>query len=316
MEGSGAAGSRGSVPGLRRSVERGLGAGVLIGLALAAAACRSSLVEFGVQPASPSATQNSPPAVTNGLASPTAGAAGGSSYAVVWVGESLVVRQPAGITSSQVAALPADQRGIGVTGQSTLLGSSTWLEIFLPEGGTGWVNGYNLTEDVDPDSFCQDPRLVDLANRFIHAMQIQSGDELAQLASPNRGLIIRHDWWNPEVVTDLGALPHLFQEAAELNWGINRDSGLAITGSFGDVILPQLLDVFSVAPPFSCNRIATGSTAEQVSWPPEYTNLNFIAFHRAAPSPTSLNWRTWALGIEYVNGSPYLAVLVQYRGEI
>jgi len=283
---------------------------------LAVAACRSSLVEFGIQPAAETQTPNVAVAASREAQSPTAETPSEFRYAVVWVEQGLAVRQPAGITSSEVASLPADQRGIGVTGQSTLLGSSTWLEIFLPEGGTGWVNGYNLTEDVTPDAFCQDPRPVDLANRFILALQSENGAQLAQLASPKRGLIIRHDWWNPEVITELGSLPHLFQDGTEQDWGINRDSELSITGSFGEVILPQLRDVFVVAPSFSCNRIATGNTAEDVAWPAEYTNLNFISFHRAAPSPSSLNWRTWALGIEYVNGSPYLAVLVQYRGEI
>jgi len=285
-------------------------------LGLTLAACRSSLVEFGVQPVRETQTPNPVAAATNEAQSPTTEPPPEFRFAVVWVEQGLAVRQPAGITSSEVALLPADQRGIGVTGQSTLLGSSTWLEIFLPEGGIGWVNGYNLTEDVSSEAFCQDPRPVDLANRFILALQSESGLQLAQLASPKRGLIIRHDWWNPEVITELGSLPHLFQDATDQDWGVNRDSGLSITGSFGEVILPRLLDVFSVAPPFSCNRIATGNTAGEVAWPAEYTNLNFISFHRAAPSPSSLNWRTWALGIEYVNGYPYLAVLVQYRGEI
>jgi len=285
-------------------------------LGLALAACRSSLVEFGIQPAAGTETPNPVPAASREAQSPTTEAPADFRYAVVWVEQGLAVRQPAGISSSEVALLPADQRGIGVTGQSTLLGSSTWLEIFLPEGGTGWVNGYNLTEDVSPDAFCQDPRPIDLANRFILALQGESGHELAQLASPKRGLIIRHDWWNPEVITELGSLPLLFQDSSELDWGISRDSGIPIIGSFAQVILPQLLDVFPVAPSYSCNRIATGNTAEEVAWPAEYTNLNFISFHRAAPSPSSLNWRTWALGIEYVGGAPYLAVLVQYRGEI
>jgi len=285
-------------------------------LGLAVAACRSSLVEFGIQPTA--ATESTGPVVvaSTEAEAPTVGVPSELRYAVVWVEQGLSVRQPAGITSSEVTALPSDQRGIGVTGQSTLLGSSSWLEIFLPEGGTGWVNGYNLTEDVNSDEFCQDPRAIELANQFILALQNLDGPQLAQLASPKRGLIIRHDWWNPEVITEPSSLSHLFQDEAEQDWGVNRDSGLAITGSFNGVILPQLLDVFSVPPSFSCNRIATGNTAEAIAWPAEYTNLNFISFHRAAPSPNSLNWRTWALGVEYVDGSPYLAVLVQYRGEI
>jgi hypothetical protein len=60
----------------------------------------------------------------------------------------------------------------------------------------------------------------------------------------------------------------------------------------------------------------TGSSSEASEWPRQYTNLNLLSFHRAAPSALSLNWRTWAFGFEYVDGAPYVAVMVQYRGEI
>ena len=67
-------------------------------------------------------------------------------YAVVWVTheETLIIRKPAGISGTAVSELAYDQRGIKLTGSSTLLGSSTWVEIYTPAGGAGWVNSWNL----------------------------------------------------------------------------------------------------------------------------------------------------------------------------
>lgn len=285
-------------------------------LGLVAAACRPAFVELATPTRAAPEGQPSAPAAASAVPLTTIQPSPELSYAVVWAQEQLEVRQPAGISSMAVANLPADQRGIAVSGKTTLLGSSTWVEIYLPDGGFGWVNSWNLTEEVPAQDFCADPRPTDLANRFILAIQARNGAQLAQLASPKRGLIVRHDWWNPEVIFGSGELARLFQDRTLLNWGVNRDSGLAIEGSFDEVILPQLEDVFTVAPAFSCNSLAAGTTAQEAIWPPEYENLNYISFHREAPVAGSLNWRTWALGIEYVDGRPYLAVLVQYRGEI
>ena len=240
-------------------------------------------------------------------------------YAVAWVHElePLAVRQPAGITSMEVASLATDQRGLTVTGQITQMGSSTWVEINLPQGGKGWVNSWNLTEDVEGSSFCADARIPELANQFILAIKERDGAKLARLVSPKRGVIIRHDWWNPEINVGFSSVPGLFLDPSSFEWGVNRDSELAIDGTFRDVILPQLEDVFSVAPEIRCDELGVGSTGQDTIWPSEYSNINYISFHRAAPDPGSqLNWRTWALGIEYLDGEPYLSILIQYRGEI
>jgi hypothetical protein len=283
-------------------------------------ACRQSVVPLPTPSAPP--VEGSAPSPTDAPAiepEPTAIHLAEVPYAVAWVLEiePLAVRQPAGITSMAVASLASDQRGLTVTGKTTQMGSSTWVEINLPEGGKGWVNGWNITEDVLGSSFCADPRVPELANQFILAVKERDGGKLSDLVSPKRGLIVRHDWWNPEVNIGFSSVPGLFLDPSPQIWGVNRDSELTIDGTFREVMLPQLEDVFSVAPEFHCGELGVGSTAQDAIWPSEYANMNYISFHRAAPEPGSqLNWRTWALGIEYLDGVPYLALLVQYRGEI
>ena len=287
---------------------------------LALNACRQSVVPVP-SATSPQATESEPPPTNAPVTEPQATTASlvQVSYALAWVveGEPLAVRQPAGITSMAVASLASDQRGLTVTGKTTQMGSSTWVEINLPEGGKGWINGWNLTEDVRGSFFCEDARIPELVNQFIVAVQERDGGKISQLVSPKRGLIIRHDWWNPEINVGFSSVAGLFLDPASMRWGVNRDSELEIDGTFREVILPQLEDVFSIAPELHCNEIGAGNTGLDAIWPSEYSNMNYISFYRAAPEPGSqLNWRTWALGIEYLDGLPYLVLLVQYRGEI
>ncbi len=240
-------------------------------------------------------------------------------YSVVWIpqSESLVVRQPAGISSVAVDTLAPDQGGIRLTGKTTLLGSSQWLEIITPEGGTGWVNGWNLTEQVDHTAFCEDLRVLDLVARLTQAVTAADSERLAQLASPRRGLVVRHDAWNPEVRFEPEALASVFEDPTSLEWGIVRDSQLPIVGTFRKIILPRLEMVFNAAPEVSCNHLGVGVSAQEPKWPTEYDNLNYYSFYRRAPEPGNrLSWYTWGVGIEYVGGEPFVAVLVHFQGEI
>jgi hypothetical protein len=240
-------------------------------------------------------------------------------YAVVWVpgDQALTVRQPAGISSVGVASLPFDQTGLRLTGKTTLLGSSQWLEIHRPEGGTGWVNGWNLTEEVGQEVFCRDARVLDLLARLTQALTARDGRRLAELVSPRRGLIVRHDLWNPEVVYEVPAVAELFDKPAAQDWGVVRDSQVPIRGTFEEIITPRLEKVFNAAPEVACNHLGAGVSASEPGWPGEYRNLNYYSFYRRAPEPGNrLDWRTWAVGIEYVDGQPYVAVLLHFRGEI
>jgi hypothetical protein len=210
----------------------------------------------------------------------------GPMFSVVWVpeDETLVIRKPAGISGANVGDLVFDQGGIELTGASSPLGSSTWMEIRLLDGGTGWVNRWNITESVAPDFFCNDERVPEILNAFTQAVTEQDGARLTELVNPQRGLILRHDWWNPEILFPIG---------------------------------PQLSDVFEITPSAACNELLSGVTTREIVWPDEYHNINFYSFYRPAPEGgNAFDWRGWALGFEYIQGQPYLTILVQFRGDI
>lgn len=240
------------------------------------------------------------------------------SFAAVWVTppNTLALRQPAGIAGSEVGSLPHDQRDIRLTGQVSYLGSSIWVEVRSPLSG-GWVNGWYLTEQIEPAAFCDDDRVPALIERLQAAVTTSDGGALAALVNPRRGLAVRHDWWNPEVTLPRAAVPGLFVSADQYGWGQQEPGGRELRGAFRDIILPRLSDVLFGDPEWSCGSLRAGTTMGDVRWPAEYTNLNFYSLHRPDRLPGSqFNWRTLAIGFEYIDDQPYITVLVLYRGEV
>jgi hypothetical protein len=95
------------------------------------------------------------------------------------------------------------------------------------------------------------------------------------------------------------------------------DSGIETIGTFADVILPKLDDVFLDQSEILCNELRWGNTSGEVQWPDEFQNLNFYSFYRPAPEDgIPFDWRTWAIGVEYIGGQPFITVLIHYSSEL
>jgi hypothetical protein len=240
-------------------------------------------------------------------------------YAAVWAlkEEGLSVRNQAGISATIAEVIPWDSRQIYLTGNRSLLGSSMWLEIMTETNTKGWVSAWNLTEYVSPSQFCDDSQTRNVLEGFLQALQDPENNRLKGFISPNRGLSIRLNWYSPDVTYSVDEVDSIFKDVREMDWGTMADSGLQITGSFEKVIQPKLEDVFTDPPESLCNELEWGSTAGTVLWPNELENLNFYAFYRSAKEGGNpLDWRTWAIGIEYVNHQPFIAILIHYSSEL
>jgi hypothetical protein len=109
--------------------------------------------------------------------------------------------------------------------------------------------------------------------------------------------------------------PFVFESTYEHNWGASPASGLDEVGSFHEVILPNLLDVFNASYTLSCNAVQTGGASYDTSWPAEYAGVNFYSVYRPGAAGDELNWRTWLVGVEYVGGQPVLFGLVHLAWE-
>jgi hypothetical protein len=239
-------------------------------------------------------------------------------YSVVWIpeDETLKIHNPAGIAGTVIGELPYDQSGIKLTGGSTSLGSSVWVEIETQDGLSGWVNEWNLTETVLNDTFCADGRIPGVLVHVIQAIETQDGQKLAQFVNPERGLIIRHDWWNPEVIIPQDQVARLFEDRTKRDWGVISGGDFPIEGSFDELIRPLILETVQESDPI-CNQLPIGTTTRPAIWPQEYSTLNYRSFYRpASDNGNPFNWTTWAFTFEYIGGRPYLTVLVQFQGDI
>lgn len=240
-------------------------------------------------------------------------------YAAVWASkeEGLNVRNQAGISAMVIEVIPWDSRKIFLTGNRSLLGSSLWLEITVNGGITGWVNSWNLSEYVPPSQFCEDPRVSDLLDSFRQSFQNPQGPSIQDHISPNRGLSIRHNWYSPDVTFSVENIDSIFSDVEEIDWGIMADSGLQVIGSLSDIIQPNLEDVFFRPSEMRCNELTWGNTAGEVIWPDELKNINFYSFYRPAEEDgNAFDWRTWAVGIEFVGDQPFIAILIHYSSEL
>jgi hypothetical protein len=239
--------------------------------------------------------------------------------AVVWVAEdeSLPLRASASIAAESVTELAYDQAFLQPTGLTTSLGSSTWQEVFTRSGEMGWVPSWNLTEQVEPELFCQDAAVNQLLANFRRSLEDQDDSLLQSLLSPKRGLIIRHDLSNPEVILPQNRMNGLFSDRRIYQWGTRFASQTLIQGSFREVVLPSLLEVLLSDPQLACNEIEVGPNSPDANWPGDYQNLNYISLYRpAGEGGNSFDWRTWVVVVEYVEAQPYIALLVQIRPQV
>jgi len=303
------------------------------------AACTQSLPESTPQP--PSATYTptlflgspvpaldtpGPGETTNPISLPTftpitQPTFGGSTneYAVINVldeDDMLNIRSGPGVENAVVGTLRSDQSGLIRTGKASSVGEDTWVEIQNPGGGTGWVNADFLTEYVSPSAFCADTRVTSLLQNLKTAANTANGELIRPLVSPLHGVDIVYIRDGMVANYSPEEAGWAFQSTYDVNWGLGAGSGEPVTGTFPEIILPALQDVFKNES-LTCNEIKLGGATYQVEWPSEYANLNFYSIHNPGSDPSygGLDWRTWLAGVEYVDGKPYLFALLHYQWE-
>jgi hypothetical protein len=241
----------------------------------------------------------------------TARAAGDAArpLAVILVSQNdvLNVRKGAGANYAIVDRLDAHATHIVLTGKEKIVDGSRWVKIRRPAGGVGWVNAKYLTESVTPAVFCADAKVSALLASFKTAMTRQDGALLASLVSPAHGLNVTYLRTGKTITYTPALARWVFTSTYAANWGTQPASGLEVKGSFHAEVLPKILDVVSNPnTTANCNNPATGPKNYSFSWPFQYGNINYYALLKPGTPGTDLDWRTWLVGIEYVNGQPYL----------
>ena len=294
---------------------------VLVAFSLACAAL--PLPGSPSSPHLPTTLPTEPPASPELVATPAPVAglpAPGSALVLFGVKEdqTLALRaEPAG--GDALAELSITASDLVFTGEAVQLAGETWLAIDHA-GVQGWLPAMHLIELTPAEDFCNDPQVALLVADVMAALALEDGAALAALTSPTHGLYLRHNWWNNEVWVAPHNVAGVFADPTVLDWGVSDGSGEPILGDFSTVLLPGLQEV--VAAPtreLHCDDLENGSGPSSGFKipPPAYQNANYMVVYRpAGPQDNEFDWRSFAFGIETIDGQPYLLYIVMYRWEI
>ncbi|KAF0106429.1 MAG: hypothetical protein FD146_2600 [Anaerolineaceae bacterium] len=269
----------------------------------------------------PTVTPGAPPVATTAVVPTTSGGilpgVASGPYAVILVAPAdvLNVRAGPGTGSAVTGSLPATATGVMRAGPSSTADGNLWVQIQSP---SGWVNSNYLTEYVAPAAFCADAKASALVTNLGNALKSSNGELLATLVSPAHGMTV-HLWVHAAGITfDRAHARWMFDSTYAHNWGIHPGSGLEVAGSFHETVLPKLLLVLNAPAPgytLSCDSVQTGGANYDTSWPALYANVNFYSLYKPGPPGDEMSWRTMLVGVEYVNGQPYVFSLIQLEWE-
>jgi hypothetical protein len=162
--------------------------------------------------------------------------------------------------------------------------------------------------------FCDDPRTHELINSFRTAITSEDGPLLSSLVSPASGMDVRFFRDGNVVNYDVEHAKFVFETTFQADWGLSFGSGEPTLGSFQEIILPSLQQVFTSNAVVVCNQIKVGGATYQPTWP--YADMDYYSVHFPGTDQYGgLDWETWVVGMNDVGGRPYLSALVHFVWE-
>ena len=172
------------------------------------------------------------------------------------------------------------------------------------------------TTDVSPagtTSICNDPGAAALIDSFKKAVLNADGSLLSSLVSPARGMDVAFFRDGTVITYDQEHAKFLFETSFEVDWGTEPGSGAAKRGSFHDVVVPELVKDFNQPYTLHCNELKHGGATYELKWP--YQGEFYSVYFPGTEANGNMDWHTWAMGIEYVNGKPYVYALMPFFWE-
>ena len=209
-------------------------------------------------------------------------------------------------------ALPATATLTTLTA-STAIATGTPILLTNTPGGTTAIPTFTSTPPPVAVDICADPQVTTLINSLKTAMLNADGPLLSSLVSPTRGLDAANFRDGNVINYTPEQAKFLFETTFEVNWGAAPGSGADKIGSFHDVIVPELVKAFNQPYTLHCKELKHGGATYEVSWP--YQGDFYSIYFPGTETNGSMDWHTWAVGIEYVNNKPYIYTLIPYFWE-
>jgi len=159
---------------------------------------------------------------------------------------------------------------------------------------------------------CSDPAVASLIDSLKTSMLSADGALFSSLVTPN-GMEVRYFRNGNAIIYTPYQASFLFETTFAPNWGDDPASGIEKMGSFHDVIVPELVKIFSLPYTMHCNEIRHGGASYEVTWPYQ---KDFYSIHFTGTEQNGyLDWHTWVVGVEYVNNKPLIYALMNFFWE-
>jgi hypothetical protein len=165
-----------------------------------------------------------------------------------------------------------------------------------------------------PPAFCNDPRAQELIKQLTTAFASRDGALLSSLVSPAQGMDVIYYRDGKVINYDVEHAKFVFETTFEADWGLSFGSGEPTLGSFQEIVLPDLKVVFKPEAQLVCNQLKVGGATYVPEWP--YPYLDYYSVHFPGTDEFGgLNWQTWGVGMEDIDGKLYVAALAHYVWE-
>jgi len=194
---------------------------------------------------------------------------------------------------------------------STFISANT--PAFTPIGFTAIPTNTSTSTPPPVVSFCTDPQVTALINSLKSSMLASNDELLSSLVHPSRGMEVRWVRYGNVITYTSEQAKFLYETTFEANWGDEPGSGSPKKGSFHDVIVPDLVEVFNQPYTLHCNDLKHGGATYELVWP--YPGNFYAVFFAGTDEFGFLDWHTWAIGVDTVNGKPFIYAMMQFYWE-
>jgi hypothetical protein len=173
--------------------------------------------------------------------------------------------------------------------------------------------GAAVTSPANSASICNDPQVTALIDSFKTAVLNSDGSLFSSLVSPSHGMDVAFFRDGAVINYDQNHAKFLFVTTYQVDWGAEPGSGAAKRGAFHEVVIPKLRESFNQAYTLHCNELSHGGATYELKWP--YQGEFYSVYFPGTEANGNMDWHNWAMGIEYVNGKPYVYALRQFFWE-
>ena len=223
----------------------------------------------------------------------------------------LSVMLPAVLTACGLPATPVAATPTFLAIPTSTLSAGTQSP--LTQAAATALPGGSAIASSNPATICNDPQVTVLIDSFKTAILTSDGPLLSSLVSPSRGMDVAY-FRNGTVITyQPEHAKFLFETTFSVDWGTEPGSGKMKSGSFHDVIVPELVSIFNQPYTLHCNELIHGGATYEMIW--EYEDEFYSIHFPGTQENGNLDWHTWVMGIEYVSGKPYIYALIQFFWE-